>query len=128
VKLKHALGGVTACTASPAAASSELVAVIANRTGISRQLASLAAPTAQAARVKTLLQSALSHSLAADRHYRDWLARLRSRPRCSTAASGDLTAAQHEDALATAAKHTFLAAFNPLARRLQLGTWTAAQI
>jgi hypothetical protein len=126
--LKNALGGLTACTVSPASASKRLATVIANRTGISSQLASLHAPTAASARVKTLLQNALYHSLAADRHYRDWVAFLQSRPRCSTSVTADLTAAQHEDALATAAKQTLVAAFNPLARRLHLHSWTAAEI
>lgn len=126
--LKSALGGVAACTVSPAAASRQLADVIANRTGISGQLASLPAPTAEAARVKTLLQNALGHSLAADRHYRDWVVSLQSRPRCSTTPNAHLTAAQHEDSLATTAKQMLVAAFNPLARRFHLLTWTAPEI
>ena len=126
--LRNALGGLTACTVSPASASKRLATVIANRTGISSQLTSLPAPTAASAHVKTLLQNALDHSLAADRHYRSWVASLQSRRRCSSSVTADLTAAQHEDALATAAKQTFVAAFNPLARRLHLRSWTAAEI
>jgi hypothetical protein len=127
-KLKGALGGVAACTVSPPAALRQLVAVIANRTGISQQLRSLPAPTAAAARVKALLENALDHSLAADRHYRDWLVHLQRQPRCSTAANPDLLAAQREDVLATAAKQTFVASFNPLARQLHLATWAATRI
>jgi hypothetical protein len=126
--LKNTLGALTGCTVSPASASRRLATVIANRTGISSQLASLPAPTAESARVKTLLQNALYHSLAADRHYRDWVASLQSRPRCSTSATADLTAAEHEDELATAAKQTFVVAFDPLARRLHLRSWKAAEI
>jgi hypothetical protein len=127
-KLKSALGGVAACTVSPSVAASRLVEVIANRTGIAAQLATLPAPTAEAAHVKALLRSALDHSLAADRHYRDWVVSLETRPRCSSTANADLTAAQHEDLLATAAKKDFVAAFNALARRLHLRTWAAAAI
>jgi hypothetical protein len=127
-KLKSALGGVAACTVSPAAASRQLDGVIANRTGIVVQLRSLPAPSAEAAHVKTLLQTALGHSLAADRHYRAWLVYLERAPHCSTTSTSDLAAAQREDVLATAAKRTFVAAFNPLARRLQLATWEAARI
>jgi len=127
-KLKSALSGMAACAVSPSSAAAQLDAVIANRAGISRQLGTLHAPTSEAAHLQALLQGALGHSLAADRHYRDWVLSLRTRPRCSTTANADLAAAQHEDLLATAAKQTFVAAFNPLARRLHLGTWTAAQL
>jgi hypothetical protein len=75
--------------------------------------------------VRALLRSALDHSLAADRHYRHWVVSLKSWPRCSTSANADLTAAQHEDVRATAAKKDFVAAFNVLARRLHLRTWGA---
>jgi hypothetical protein len=127
-KLKGALGGVAACTLPPSVAGARLVEVIANRTGISRQLATLPAPTAEAAHVKALLRSALDHSLAADRHYRNWVVFLGSRPRCSTTTTAELTAAQREDVLATAAKQHFVAVFNPLARRLHLRAWEAAAI
>ena len=127
-KLKSALSGLGACKVSPAAAEMQLDAVIANRESIAGQLASLSAPTTQSVYVEALLRSALEHSLAADRHYRSWVSFLQSRPRCSNPASADLTAAQQEDAQATAAKRTFVAAFNPLARRLHLRSWMAAQI
>jgi hypothetical protein len=126
--LKNALGGLSTCAVSPAAAASRLGEVIANRTGIARQLATLPAPTAQTVSVKTMLRDALDHSLAADRHYRAWVVWLRSGPRCSTPANADLTAARREDVLATAAKQRFVATFDPLARSLHLRTWQAAAI
>jgi hypothetical protein len=101
--------------------------VIANRQRILAQVPALGSPTAQVAEIRSLLGSALVHSIAADRHYRDWLGYLQGQPRCSTAHNGDYAAAQREDQLASAAKLRFVAAFNPLARQLHLRTWSAAE-
>jgi hypothetical protein len=126
-KLKTTLSGVLGCSLSPQAATGQLTAVIANRQRILTQLHALGSPTAQVARLRSLLGNALAHSIAADRHYRDWLGYLQGQPRCSTARNGDYAAAQREDRLASAAKQRFVAAFNPLARQLHLRTWSATE-
>jgi hypothetical protein len=115
------------CSLSPQVATAQLTAVIANRQGILAHVQALGSPTAQVARIRSLLGNALVHSIAADRHYRDWLGYIRGQPRCSSAHNRDYAAAQPEDRLASAAKLRFVAAFNPLARQLHLRTWSAAE-
>jgi alpha-tubulin suppressor-like RCC1 family protein len=122
-KLKSALAAVSRCALSPIAAAGEVAAVADGRQRLLNQLLALSAPTAQLARIKSLLRQSLIHSIAADRHYRDWLARQGAR--CPTNQTPDLMQAQREDGLATAAKQSFVAAFNPLARQLHLRTWSA---
>src|SRR5439155_21287819 len=121
--LKAALTSVSNCSISPAAEVAQVASVIVNRQHVLAGLSRLATPTAQAARVGSLLRQALTYSIAADRHYRDWLAR--QGVRCPTNQTPDLLQAQREDALATVAKQSFVAAFNPLARQLHLRTWSA---
>jgi hypothetical protein len=122
-KLKSALAAVSRCALSPVAAAGQVAAVADGRQRLLNQLLALSAPTAQVARIKLLLRQSLIHSIAADRHYRDWLAR--QGVRCPTNQTPDLLQAQREDGLATAAKQSFVAAFNPLARQLHLRTWSA---
>jgi sugar lactone lactonase YvrE len=122
-QLKLALAGVSNCSLSARVAATRVAAVAAGRRRILTQLLKLNTPTAQTTRIKSLLRSALSHSLAADLHYRDWLAHQDAR--CGTTRTADLAAAQSEDRMATIAKRSFVAAFNPLARQLHLRTWPA---
>jgi hypothetical protein len=103
----------------------QVAGVTANRQSILGRLGTLTAPTAQAAQIASLLKRALAHSVAADRHYEGWLHSLQTQAACSTRQNADFTAAQREDRQATAAKRSFVAAFNPLARRLGLRTWSA---
>jgi hypothetical protein len=125
--LTKTLSGVLTCTLTSAAAQTQITSVLGNRQHALVQLRALAAPTAQTARIKTLLGSALTHSIAADMHYRSWIGYLKTQPRCSTTRSAEYAAAQHEDALATSAKQQFVRAFNPLAHQLGLRTWSANQ-
>ena len=126
-KLRSALAAVSACKLSPAAAAGQVAAVAAGRQRLLNQPARLGAPTAQATLIESLLRQALVYSIAADNQYRDWLSYLQGQARCSTARNQNFTAAEREDALATAAKQRFVAAFNPLARQLHLRTWSAAK-
>jgi sugar lactone lactonase YvrE len=124
--LRTALGGVLGCSVPLRTAAAQVAAVTANRRGLLARLGGLNAPTAEARRVASLLRQALTHSVAADVRYEAWIRYLQGRPACSTTSNADLAAAQREDRLATAAKQSFVAAYNPLARRLGLRTWTAA--
>jgi alpha-tubulin suppressor-like RCC1 family protein len=126
-RLRNALAGVFNCSLSPRAAGVQVAAVTRNREGILARLNAQPAPTAQAAQILVRLRRALSHSIAADRAYEAWLRYLDGQPRCSTRRNADLNAAQRQDRLATAAKRRFVSAFNPLARRLGLRTWSASE-
>src|SRR5262249_44967127 len=128
-RLGSALSGATTCKLPLATARDRISGVIANRSSIRDQLDSLGPPTKQARTVVTRLRTALTHSLAADRHYRDWLDGLASaHARCPLPRGAAFVAAGHEDTRATKAKRKLLAAFNPMARRLHLRTWRPNQI
>jgi sugar lactone lactonase YvrE len=124
--LKNALARVAACTISPTAGATQVAAVAASREHVLARLAALAAPTAQAVRIKSLLKAALAYSISADLHYRDWLASQGAR--CPTSSTADLRAARRLDLQASAAKQAFVAAFNPLARLLHFRVWSAQAI
>jgi hypothetical protein len=86
----------------------------------------LAVPgNAAAERSSNLFQRAEQRSIAADWHYRDWLARRTScgRPK----PNADLHAAWATDGAATRAKVQFVASFNPLARRFHRRSWQASE-
>jgi sugar lactone lactonase YvrE len=127
-KLKLALARALSCSISARTAAVQVGEVAVSRQRILSLLSKLGAPTRQAAQIKTRLQIALTHSIAADIHYRDWLARQGTRCATMTPSTPDLAAAQREDVQATAAKRRFVAAFNPLARQLHLRTWSADAI
>jgi hypothetical protein len=124
-KLRSALGGVLDCSSTPGAAAVRVASVTANRRGILGRLGSLTAPTGQAAQIASLLRRAMTHSVQADVHYETWLQFLQGQPACSKRQNSDFSAAQREDRLATAAKWSFVSAYNPFARRLGLRTWSA---
>jgi DNA-binding beta-propeller fold protein YncE len=124
--LTTTLGRAAGCSLSARAASNRVAAVTRSRQRVLDRLGRLKAPDARTARIKSLLMVGLSHSIAADLHYRDWLAH--SASRCATTRTADLSAAQREDRSATAAKQKFVGAFDPLARKLHLRTWTPDQI
>jgi alpha-tubulin suppressor-like RCC1 family protein len=128
-RLGSALGGAMTCKVPLATARDRVAGVIANRTSILDQLDSLDPPTKQARTVVARLRTALKHSLAADRHYRDWLDGLASaHARCPLPRGAAFTAAGRDDKRATKAKRQLLSAFNPMARRAHLRTWRANQI
>jgi alpha-tubulin suppressor-like RCC1 family protein len=128
-RLGSALGGAMTCKVPLATARDRVGGVIANRTSIRDQLDSLNPPTKQARTVVSRLRAALTHSLAADRHYRDWLDGLASaHAGCPLPRGKAFKAAGKEDRLATRAKRRLLSAFNPMARRAHLRTWQANEI
>jgi hypothetical protein len=72
-----------------------------------------------------LLQQSVHASFTADGHYSDWLA---GRKHCGPPdRSPDLRAARAADLIATRTKRKFVAAFNPLARRLHQPVWSAGE-
>jgi hypothetical protein len=126
-ELVSALGAAMNCSTYPEQASGRVASVVENRQSLLDQLASVQAPTPQAARIVSLLQVSLSHSIAADRHYRDWLASLSGSSSCPLPQTGDYRLARSEDAQASVAKREFIAAFNPLASKFQRRTWSESE-
>jgi hypothetical protein len=97
-----------------------------NRQSLLQQVAALAVPDhAGAERSADLFQKAEQRSIAADWHYRDWLAK---RTSCGPPERNpDLHAAWAADKSATHVKIQFVAAFNPLARRFHRRSWQATE-
>jgi hypothetical protein len=110
---------------TPKSALARLEQVQANRQSLLQQAAALAVPsTEKALRASDLLQQSIHASFSADGHYAAWLA---GRRRCGAPnASAEFRAAVTADATATRTKQRFVAAFNPLARRFDQRTWSAA--
>jgi DNA-binding SARP family transcriptional activator len=125
-QIASAIARASRCALSPRAAAVQLDGVQRNRQSILQQIAALSVPSdEQAQRSADRLQKAIQASIAADGHYRDWLA---LRTRCGPPdRSPELRAAHAADARATKSKRAFLAAFNPLARRLGQEVWTARE-
>ena len=129
-QIRAAIARAESCTSSAGEAAVQVASVADNRQSLLDQLGNLATPTSQAGQIASLLQSALAHSIEADRHYVDWLNYVDGLGlgSCSLPANDDYTLAQQQDAAATAAKSAFVRAFNPVARRFNLRTWSATEI
>jgi DNA-binding SARP family transcriptional activator len=114
------------CKLSPRAAVESLNRVQRNRQSLLQQVAALAVPADDAAvRSADMLQKSVQASIAADRHYHDWLV---ARTRCGPGdASPEFRAALSEDGVATRAKRNFVKAFTPLAERFHERVWTDAE-
>jgi DNA-binding SARP family transcriptional activator len=114
------------CKLPPRRAAERLNRVQRNRQSLLQQVAALSVPDDEGARTASdLFQKAEQASIAADWHYRDWLV---GRRRCGPPdSSPEISAALAADRRATLAKRVFVAAFNPLARRVGQRGWTAEQ-
>jgi DNA-binding SARP family transcriptional activator len=114
------------CKLPPHQAAQRLTRVQRNRQSLLQQVAALSVPESdQAQKASDLFQKAEQASIAADWHYRDWL---QGRRRCGPPdSSPDIAAALAADRRATLAKRAFVAAFNPLARRVGDPEWTAEE-
>jgi DNA-binding SARP family transcriptional activator len=125
-EVSGAIRGVERCRLGPRVAIGRLNRVQRNRQSLLQQVAALAVPSPAAAeRSADLFQKAEQRSIAADWHYRDWLAK---RTTCGPPErSPDLHAAWAADKSATHAKNQFVAAFNPLARRFHRRSWQATE-
>ena len=121
-----AIAGAFDCKLPPPAAVVRLNRVQRNRQSLLEQLAALSVPDDERAlEASDLLQKAAHASIAADWHYRDWLL---GRARCGPPdRSPELRAARAADAQATRAKQSFLAVFDPLARRFEQRVWAAGE-
>jgi DNA-binding SARP family transcriptional activator len=117
-----AIRGAVSCRYSPAAATTKLDGVQANRQSLLDQIAALHVPPGEEAlRASDLLQKATAASIAADFVYRDWI---RTKDTCKDLGRPP-RAALAADARATKLKRRFLVAFDPLARRFHKHIWKA---
>jgi DNA-binding SARP family transcriptional activator len=125
-EVSAALGDVIHCRLGPHAAIERLNRVQRNRQSLLQQVAALAVPDhAGAERSSDLLQRAEQRSIAADWHYRDWLA---GRTACGRPEpSADLHAAWAADKAASRMKQQFVATFDRLARRFHRRSWRASE-
>jgi len=123
-EVSAALSDVMHCRLGPQAAIERLNRVQRNRQSLLQQVAALAVPgDAGAERSSDLFQRAEQRSIAADWHYRDWLAR---RTNCGPPKPDpDLHAAWAADNAATRVKRQFVLAFDRLARRFHRRPWQA---
>jgi DNA-binding SARP family transcriptional activator len=125
-EVASAMFGAFHCKLTPAEAAEHLNRVQRNRQSLLQQVAALSVPDdAAARRASDLFQKAEQASITADWHYRDWLV---ARKRCGPPdESPDMRAALAADRQATLAKREFVAAFNPLARRLGERVWAESE-
>jgi DNA-binding SARP family transcriptional activator len=121
-----AVDGGFHCRLTPRETAEQLNRVQRNRQSLLQQIAALSVPEdADARQASDLLQKATQASIAADWHYRDWfLAHKRCGPPDDSPELRDALAA---DRRATLAKRSFVAEFNPLARRVGERAWTAGE-
>jgi DNA-binding SARP family transcriptional activator len=125
-EITSSIAAAFGCKLPPHQAAERLNRVQRNRQSLLQQVAALSVPdNADARKASDLFQKAEQASIAADWHYRDWLV---ARKRCGPPdSSREITAALAADRRATLAKRAFVAAFNPLARRVGDPVWTAEQ-
>jgi hypothetical protein len=117
---QQTIGAALGCALSPGRAAARLDRVQRNRQSLLQQIAALSVPDDERAlRASDLLQKAAAASIRADGIYQDWLAGRRKCPRRSLPPAGAAAA----DARATRLKRSFLAVFNPLARRFDQRVW-----
>jgi DNA-binding SARP family transcriptional activator len=119
-----AVGGAFNCKLTPQVARARLDRVQRNRQSLLQQAAALSVPnTQEALNASDLLYKSVHASFTADGHYSDWLA---GRKHCGPPdRSPELKAALTADKTATKTKRMFVAAFNPLASRLNERVWAA---
>jgi Divergent InlB B-repeat domain len=127
-ELAAAIGAGLSCSISPRSAGQRVGRVAASRQGTLGQVRRLQAPTQQARGIVTLLQRALQYSIEADLHYRDGFYAVPANSRCPLPTNAGFRLAAQSDARATAAKRRFVAAFNPLAKRLHRKSWSVGKI
>jgi hypothetical protein len=118
-----ALQGFAHCELGPHATIERLNRVQRNRQSLLQQAAAVSVPGhAGAERAADLFQRAEQRSIAADWHYRDWLAK---RTSCGPPKpNADLHDAWLADKAATRLKRQFVATFNPLAREFHRRAWS----
>jgi hypothetical protein len=126
-KLAAALTVGFGCAVSPVVTEQRLTAVVGSRMGVLGRLVSLRAPTAQASKALKLLEQALADSIKADRYYRAGFFDA-AESGCPLPRNASFRLAAKSDALATALKKRFVAAFNPIAKSLGRSMWSAAKI
>jgi DNA-binding SARP family transcriptional activator len=117
---QQTIGAALGCALAPGRAAARLDRVQRNRQSLLQQIAALSVPDDERAlRASDLLQKAVAASIRADGIYQDWLRTQKRCPRRSLPPAGAAAA----DARATKLKRSFLAVFNPLARRFHQPVW-----
>jgi hypothetical protein len=129
--------GVTnGCSVSPQTASATIRQVIVNRQSVLGQANALSAPDAATAAVKADLVQALNASIEANRGYQRWLDNLYATyynaepvgcPDGQAPTDENYDAATAASGRATAAKQSFVNAYNPLAGPAGLRTWQESE-
>ena len=123
-------GVLNGCEIPPADASRQIRQVIDNRTDILTQLGALpAAPDAEAEGYLALFRDALQSSIEADIQYKSWMDFLNTEgcPGGRAPTNAAFSAAQAADANSTSLKSQFVNAYNPVATRFGLRTWTEGE-
>jgi DNA-binding SARP family transcriptional activator len=118
------IGAATSCRISPKNAAARLNTIQQNRQSILQQIAALRVPNDRLAlRTSSLLQRAMSASIAADFSYLEWLA---AQDKCSPGMRPP-PAVLAADARSTQRKRAFVQPFNYLAWSYGQKTWNAAE-
>ncbi len=112
------------CEISPGEAHSRMDKVVRERRKVLAQVSRMTAVPPEAQKAKTRLETAINDSIDADILYRSGFGSATGCPPRSEYFKG----AADADAVATRAKRRFVAAFNPLAGRVGLTTWSASEI
>lgn len=129
-------GVVNGCSVAPQTASVTIRQVIVNRQSVLGQANALSAPDSATAAVKADLVRALSASIDANRGYQQWLDNLYSTyynaepvgcPDGQAPTDANYDAATAASGRATAAKQSFVSAYNPLATSAGLRTWQESE-
>ena len=126
-QISKALQAGLDCEISPNEAARKINSVADNRQSVLQQLTGITAPTAETDDLVTTLQSALQHSIEADRHYRDGFRGFPANAKCPLPPSEDFDLATRADRKASEAKERFVAGFDPIAERTGRRTWTASE-
>jgi hypothetical protein len=124
------------CSVTPEDASATIRQVLVNRQSVLGQANALTAPDAATATVKADLIRSLNASIEASRGYQRWLDNLYATyynddpvgcPDGQAPTDANFDAASAASGRATAAKQTFVAAYDPLASSAGLRTWQESE-
>lgn len=131
VKIVAAVGGVqNGCATAPDEGAAQADAVRQDRSILLKEAGKLKPPNAQASSALAGFKAALTNSIAANKHYIAWMKSLKAGSGCpgSFGDNADFKAAEAASVKATAAKQSFVKAYNPLARKFGKQTWSPDKI
>jgi hypothetical protein len=118
----ESVNGVSGCTTAGGVGADALEAPISTRTGIVDELDRLdTSALREGGQLRSTLKTAMQDSIAADRHYQDWMRAVGAAGcRGSAPQNGDYAAANASSEAATTSKKAFVTAWNPVAGRFGL--------